>query len=70
LASIAVAGAAAAIRFDDPGIGAAVGTAIPPFVPGAVVPALQPLTTWANWTGAPFSGNASSYRGTRIIGTG
>ena len=67
VAAITVAGAAAAIRFDDPGVGAAVGTAIPPLVAGAVTPAVQPLTTWANFNAAPFGGYVMSYRnGARI----
>lgn len=68
VAGISVAGAAAAIRFDDPGIGAAVGTAIPPLVAGAVVPAVQPLTTWGQFAAAPFNSYVMSYRnGARIF---
>ncbi len=68
VAGISVAGAAAAIRFDDPGIGAAVGTAIPPLVAGAVVPAVQPLTTWGQFTAGPFNSYVMSYRtGARIF---
>lgn len=67
VAGISVAGAAAAIRFDDPGIGAATGTAIPPLTAGAAVPAVSPLTTWANWAAAPFNSYVMSYRnGARI----
>jgi len=67
VAAITVAGATAAIRFDDPGVGAAVGTAIPPLVAGAVTPAVQPLTTWANFNAAPFNSYVMSYRnGARI----
>ena len=67
LAAITVAGSAAAIRFDDPGIGAAVGTAIPPLTGGAVTPAASALTSWANWAAAPFNSYVMSYRtGARI----
>ena len=67
IAAITVAGAAAEIRFDDPGVGAAVGTAIPPLTGGAVTPAASALTSWANWAAAPFNSYVMSYRnGARI----
>lgn len=63
-----LAGSLGQIRFDDPGVGAAVGTAIPPLVAGAVTPAVQPFATWAQWAAAPFNRYAVSYRnGTRLI---
>lgn len=68
VAGISVAGAAAAIRFDDPGAAAAVGTAIPPLVAGGAVPAVAALTTWGQFAAAPFNSYVMSYRnGARIF---
>lgn len=42
---------------------------IPPLVAGAVVPAVSPLTTWAQWAAAPFSRSVLNYTtGSRITG--
>ena len=47
----------------------AAGTAIPPLVGGAGVPAAAALTTWAQWAAAPFNRQVQDYgTGCYLIG--
>ena len=50
-----------------PELNVPVGEAIPPLIPGAVVPPSAPLTMWAEWDAPPFERNVMGYsKGTRI----